>query len=208
MLARMRQVGFTTVCFGVESASDKVLTAIQKGETAATIEKAIKDACEVGMDVGLFFMVGNPTETAQDVELSMQLALKYPIRNANFYNIIPFPKTVLYDYVDKNNLWLKDKNTYLNTTAHFDDPIFETPEFPKEERIKMLRKTLSCEREIRKRDTVRKLKPKIGPLANVAASALFSDLLYDRIIDFQGSHLWVKRMFVYIGNKFNLGYSV
>lgn len=207
MLKRMKEVGFTTVCIGVESASNKVLKTIQKGETLETIENAIKTSCEVGLDVGLFFMVGNPSETAEDVEKSMQLALKYPIRNANFYNVIPFPGTVLYEYVDKNNLWLKDKNTYLNTTAHFDDPIFETPEFPAAERKRMLRKTLACERIIRKRDTVRKLK-KFGPFANIIASILFSNLLYDRIIDIQGKHLWIKKLFIYIGNKFNLGYSV
>lgn len=158
LLKRMREVGFKYLAFGVESGSDKVLRRAKKGENVHTIEQAIKDACELDYDVGLFFMIGLPEETSSDVEASFRLALKYPVQHANFYNVIPFPGTELYDWVTKNNYSIGDLDAHLRTFQHFDiDPFFESPEFSLEERKEALVKSKMVMAEIINRNTKREL---------------------------------------------------
>ncbi|MHC4487648.1 MAG: B12-binding domain-containing radical SAM protein [Planctomycetota bacterium] len=140
LLKRMKEVGFSYVAFGVESASNKVLKALKKGETIETIEEAIKAACEVGLPVELFFLLGAPTETEQDVEESVRFALKYPVRDVAFYNILPFPNTELYNELLEKGAFVKDPQSHLNDSSHWlYTPVFETPGLSRDDRIRLLK---------------------------------------------------------------------
>jgi len=137
MLSRMKEVGFTMLSFGVESGSNKVLQNLRKGETVEVIEQAIADACELGYKVFLYFLIGSPGETWNDFQASLSLAQRYPVAEARFYTLIPFPGTELYDWVKEHNYFAVSPNEYLNIVPHFSaDPCFTTPEMSKEERIK------------------------------------------------------------------------
>ena len=74
LLARMKEVGFYYNAFGVEGGNDKVLKSIKKGEKMEQIRSAIKDACDLGYEVMLFFLVGSPGETWKDIEDSVAVA--------------------------------------------------------------------------------------------------------------------------------------
>jgi len=179
LLKRMREVGFNYLCFGVEAGSNKVLQRIKKGCNIETVEQAIKNACELGYEVGLFFMVGHPEETPSDVENSIKLALKYPVTMANFYNIIPFPSTELFEWVKENNYFVGKWHEKLNYSAHLDrNPFFETPEFPLLERKKMLARTAKISKEIKRKSVERKLTRKFGSLGKNLTQILYSDALY------------------------------
>ena len=131
----MKEVGFGYIAFGVESGSNKVLKRLKKGETIETIEEAIKNACDLGYKVTLFFLIGSPDETETDVRKSVNLALKYPILDVRFYNLIPFPNTELFKWVDENDYFVQDPNVYLNDASHWmNSPIFETPEMSVDKR--------------------------------------------------------------------------
>jgi len=211
LLTAMKQAGWQTIAFGVESANDDMLKVIKKGETLETIENSLKIAIELGFDVALFFMVGNPCETPQHVRNSIEFAKKYPIRNANFYDAIPFPETELYKYVNDNNLWVADKNTYLDEVAHFDDPIFQTPELPTEERKKVLREARKVERWIRKRHSKLKLKKRgmvIGFVGGIGIDVAYSELFFNRIIKWQEENKNFKKVLIFFAKKFGLGYTI
>jgi len=140
MLTRMKEVGFRLLAFGVEAASNDVLKRLKKGETIETIEAAVKDACDLGFMVGLFFLVGPPGETEADVRQSVYFAKKYPICGAKFYNIIPFPRTELYDWVTENNYLVRDPKEYLSNTSHWSNrPFFATPELSAQDRKRLVR---------------------------------------------------------------------
>ena len=51
----MKEVGFRTLLVGVESANNRVLKVIKKGETLEQIERMVRDACELGFDIQLSF---------------------------------------------------------------------------------------------------------------------------------------------------------
>lgn len=114
--------------FGVEGGSDKVLRALRKDEKMATIEQGIKNACELGYNVNLFFLVGSPMETWADFMQSVDLALRYPIFRVNFYNIIPYPYTPLFHWLTERDYLLAQPEEYLNyITSNSETPVFTTP---------------------------------------------------------------------------------
>jgi anaerobic magnesium-protoporphyrin IX monomethyl ester cyclase len=140
MLARMYETGFRYIAFGVDGGNNRMLEIIKKGETIETIEQAIKESCDLGYGVKLLFVVGTPYETREDVEDKVRISERYPIEEVHFYNLIPTPGTELYDWVKDNNFFLKDPEQYLNDASGFsNDPVFETPELPRNERIELFR---------------------------------------------------------------------
>lgn len=187
LLKRMFEVGFRFLSFGVESANDRILQSIKKGEQLARIDQAVKAACDIGYDVTLFFIIGLPGETVVEAEASIRFAQKYPVFDAKFYNLIPFPNTEIYNWIETHEYFLSAPETYLNNASHWDaEPLFETPEFPRAERIRMLKKAHQVRKQIRKAAMQRKLR-KFGTLSSVAASLFVYDwvqdlLLHNRII--------------------------
>ncbi|MFC1570481.1 B12-binding domain-containing radical SAM protein [Candidatus Omnitrophota bacterium] len=131
MLSAMKDIGFNYLAFGVESGSDRMLEVIKKGEKLEAIDSAVKEACDLGYMVTLFFIMGLPTETEEDVEKSLEFAMKYPVFDVRFYNPIPFPGTELYDWVEENGYFDESLGDYLNSFSHWiNKPVFGTPELP------------------------------------------------------------------------------
>ncbi|MCP4403585.1 MAG: radical SAM protein [bacterium] len=187
LLQRMYDVGFRFLSFGVESANEHVLKNIKKGEKLQEIERVIKDACAIGYDVTLFFIIGLPGETADDAEKSLEFARRYPVFDAKFYNLIPFPNTDIFRWIENNKYFLHQPEEYLNKASHWDtEPLFETPEFSRSERIRLLKKAHQVRKGIRRRAMQHKLK-KLGLLNSLAASIFINDeiqdlLLHNRVI--------------------------
>ena len=149
MLARLKEIGVREVGFGVDGGNNKVLGHLKKGETIEQIDRAIKDACELGLDVKAFIIVGTPHETREDIEDSIRFALKYPIARVNFNNAIPYPGTEMFDYIKKHNLFLIPPEEYLNSVSEEKlEPVFETPDLSREERIEILKKCHLVENEV------------------------------------------------------------
>lgn len=163
VLKWMKIVGFKSIAFGVEGGNNKTLKALKKGETIEEIENKIKLACNMGFDVALFFLIGAPGEEESDVEDSFALALKYPIVDAFFYSIVPFPKTELYDWVERENLWIMPPESYLNDATGFAvKPYYGTKELSIEKREQLLKKGKKISHTIRKNGIVRRAKAKYG----------------------------------------------
>ncbi|MDO8426929.1 MAG: radical SAM protein [Deltaproteobacteria bacterium] len=151
MLVRMKEVGFKSFGIGVEAGNDKVLKILKKGETMEQIEGAIKTSCELGFEVSLFFVYGTPGETIGDIEDSIRIAKKYPVFKADFYNLMPFPGTALWDWVEKNSAWTGEPLELLNSmdknlrfSKKTGKPFFITKELNEKDRLGLagkLRKT-------------------------------------------------------------------
>ena len=139
LLKAMWEVGFREVDLGVEGGNNKVLKSIKKGETLERIEETIRDACDLGFNVQLFFQIGFPGQTVSDIEDAVEFALKYPIKRAHFFNTVPTPNTELYKWVIQNSRLLEKPEDYMNGAYHtVNKPLFETAELSLEDRKKML----------------------------------------------------------------------
>lgn len=197
LLARMKQVGFVWLSFGVESGNDRILKNLKKGEKLEAIERTIKDACELGFEVELLFMIGSPGETEAEVHDSIELALKYhPIANVNFYTLIPFPGTELFEWVKEHNYFLRSPDEYLNECPHWiNDPVFETPEFPREARRRAFETCKQVTLKIRKEYMKRKM-ARYGVLAGILGYFYASEFVQWRILTSAILRRWIKKIFL------------
>jgi len=177
LLKRMKEVGFNYIAFGVDGGNNKMLKLNKKGETIEQIEKAIKDACELGFDVKIFCITGMPYETMEDIEDSIRLIKKYPIKRAVLNNPIPYPGTELFEIVKSNNWFVKQPEEYLNfITENENVPIFETPELSIEDRISILKKIRKVEKWVT-RQAVKRMYKRYLFLATLAGHLFASDIV-------------------------------
>ncbi len=177
ILTRMREVGFQYLAFGVDAGNNRMLKVVKKGETMEDIEAGIQTACELGYGIKLFFVIGNPTETPEDVEDMVRLSLKYPIQEVHFNNVIPYPGTELYDWVQANGGFLRQPDEFLNNASFWESrPIFETPELPEAERIRLTQYLHNVRKGIH-RQAIRRILNKYRFIGTLAAYILADSFL-------------------------------
>ena len=152
VLSLMKKCGLNIISMGVDGSNDKTLKIINKGETLAQIEKAIKMICQLKIKLRLLFLIGFPRQTEADVEDAFKLALKYPITSVEFYNVIPFPGTKLFEEVKKYGTFLMEPFEYLSDVNKRQQTIiFTTPELDKEQRERLLKKAEKIKRKVKKK---------------------------------------------------------
>lgn len=87
----IRDNGCYEVCFGIESGSDRLLKLINKRTTRQHNIDAIKTAKKVGLSVNVNLMVGLPTETQEDIELTKSLLEETDPDDWRLATFVPFP---------------------------------------------------------------------------------------------------------------------
>lgn len=175
ILSKMKSVGFSYIAFGVEGGNDKVLKCLKKGETISVIEEGIKNACELGFNVMLFFLVGSPCETWDDIQDSIKLANKYPVYDFRFNNITPYPKSEIFDWIKANNYFIVSPSEYLGKSATWDmKPLFITPELSFEDRKKALECTRQAMKKKRKSQMIKRYE-RIGLLSKIISHVYYTD---------------------------------
>ncbi|HZD60849.1 MAG TPA: radical SAM protein [Anaerolineae bacterium] len=172
MLVRMKEVGFHYIAFGADAGNNRMLEIVKKGETIEDIERAVKNACELGYDTKLLFVVGTPQEAWDDVEDKVRLSRKYPVKDVHFYNIIPYPGTELFDWIKEKGYFLRDPADYLNDVSVLENtPVFETPELPAAKRKELFNYLRSVQNEVH-RKAITSMFDDYGVLGKVAGYIL------------------------------------
>lgn len=72
ILTLMRAAGCFHVAIGIESGSDRMLQVINKKSTVELNRSACAMVKDAGIDLGAAFMVGIPTETVEDMEMTLR----------------------------------------------------------------------------------------------------------------------------------------
>ncbi|MBN1593232.1 MAG: radical SAM protein [Candidatus Coatesbacteria bacterium] len=119
-LRAMRQGGCRMVCVGFESGEQALLDAIHKGTKVEMMARFARDARKAGILVHGCFMVGLPGETRETMQKTLDLALRISPDTAQFYPIMVYPGTELYDqYLEEGLLtvgtyseWLTDEGLH------------------------------------------------------------------------------------------------
>lgn len=94
--AELARSGCAEVWLGVESGSQKILDAMDKDETIATIKTANRLLKQQGIQVGFFLQYGYPGEEYQDIRMTLDLlreclpehigiSVSYPLKDTPFY---------------------------------------------------------------------------------------------------------------------------
>jgi anaerobic magnesium-protoporphyrin IX monomethyl ester cyclase len=91
----MRGASCQRIYFGVESGSDAILRAAQKGMTAAQIRKGIRAAADAGLRVKTGWIYGLPGTLEEQYE-SIPFMLDLRPHEISIHQLIPFPGTIYY----------------------------------------------------------------------------------------------------------------
>ncbi|MCX5682228.1 MAG: radical SAM protein, partial [Planctomycetota bacterium] len=109
-IALYRKAGVYQICFGVESASDRVLSMIGKKQNLDRISEVIADCVREGIGTHGFFMIGFPGETEEEIRRTIEFARNSRLITANFSLVKLFPGTALYEKFGKPSA--KPQNGY------------------------------------------------------------------------------------------------
>jgi radical SAM superfamily enzyme YgiQ (UPF0313 family) len=91
MLSKMKQAGCKELDFGVESGSQKILDFLGKGITVEQIKRSFKWVNEVGIDGGMYLIIGVPGETQKDIEMTKKLIAECKPKLINVFFLTPIP---------------------------------------------------------------------------------------------------------------------
>ncbi len=121
LLNLMRKAGCETMCYGIDSGSKKTLAFIHKEIDRDVLFDRVRETTEAGIVPTLSFVIGFPEETRQDLEATLELALKSAATgNANILVQMTtiLPGTDLYQ-----KYWrrlVREVDTYFSLGIEFD----------------------------------------------------------------------------------------
>ncbi len=96
ILHHAKEAGCDFIAYGIESGSQKVLDAMNKGITLEEIRQVIKMTKEVGINIRGYFMMGMPNESLEDMDKTISFARELNIEVASFTLFVPLPGTLDY----------------------------------------------------------------------------------------------------------------
>lgn len=96
-LTLAREAGCRQITFGFESGSQRILNILKKRATVDQAREAIRLCKEVGLAVNGTFMIGNPTETPEDIKMTQEFIKNNPIDSSGLCITTPFPGTELWN---------------------------------------------------------------------------------------------------------------
>lgn len=96
LLKNMKEAGCERIHFGVETANPRVVKELQKGTTNLQVEKAFDLCKKYGIKTLAYFMMGNPTETMEDVKETLALSRRVKPDFMQMTILSPFPATQIY----------------------------------------------------------------------------------------------------------------
>lgn len=121
LLSVMKQAGCEWIGFGVESASPKILEAMNKKTDPETAARAIQMVRNAGIYANATFICGYPGETRDDLRMTAQFMKETNCLNSMFY-ATPYPGTKLYeDAKPKILAKYKSEDAYIKSLADATD---------------------------------------------------------------------------------------
>ncbi len=123
ILKMMKQAGCYRIDYGVESGSPLILKNIKKGITVEKICRAFQWTHQVGILPKSYLMVGNPGETIQTIDDTINLVIRIkPYGSIGAALVMIFPNTEIYEMAKEKGIisddyWLTSDNNLMYYTA-------------------------------------------------------------------------------------------
>ncbi|MFZ2412558.1 MAG: radical SAM protein [Candidatus Methanoperedens sp.] len=122
MLKVMKDSGILMIGLGVESLNDKVLKSMKKKITKSEIERAYKLSLDVGVRACSNIILGDPEETEETINESLEWWRKHQEYDINLGFLIAVPDSQVWQYAIANNMiedkvqFIRDKFPVINLT--------------------------------------------------------------------------------------------
>ncbi|MDD5178450.1 MAG: radical SAM protein [Candidatus Nanoarchaeia archaeon] len=132
---KMYDAGCYEVSLGLESGSQRILDLVDKGLNVKQMVHAVNVIKKTGMIVKGFFIIGFPYETKEDIEETMNLAVKMNLDYITISFATPFPGTRMYDMAKKTGTF------YINEDSQTMKGLYDITYVPEGLTEEYLRKT-------------------------------------------------------------------
>jgi len=109
MLQKMKQAGINWICYGFESASEKVRQGVSKKTLEDTTRKAIEMTRAAGINILANFIFGLPEDSLETMQQTLHMAKEYNFEYVNFYTAMAYPGSQLYEDAIKQGIKLPEK---------------------------------------------------------------------------------------------------
>lgn len=96
LLVKMKKAGCDAIALGIESGNERILKYIRKDETKEEMAEAVRHIKELGLILNLTFILGHPTETAEEMYDTFRFARALDPTYAQFHYFTPYPGTPTY----------------------------------------------------------------------------------------------------------------
>lgn len=103
ILEKLKEANFSLLTFGLETASESLMTMINKGESVDDVVNAIKMTASKGISTGTTLIFGLPTESGKDRWEAIKLVSSLPLDSVRFNLLTPYPGTPIYNQLIKDN---------------------------------------------------------------------------------------------------------
>lgn len=137
LIKLMKEAGCILLRFGIESASARIIRILRKNNSNINwveTSKSILNYCrKIGIATNVLFMIGNPSETAQEIKTTIKTAkiLNPDLIQVHFFT--PYPGSAIYENLRR---LLKNKND-LSHMHHYAFPEINLSKVATSELIKM-----------------------------------------------------------------------
>ena len=96
LLNHMAEAGCDRIHYGVECGNDRMMKVIRKNTNVERVKNAFQWTKNADMEVLAYFIIGQQTETAEDIQDSVRLARELDPNYVHFTIFCPYPGTEIY----------------------------------------------------------------------------------------------------------------
>ncbi len=100
-LKALKAAGMYRTMLAIESGSPRMQKLMKKNVKLEKAKEIIEEAVKLGIMTHGAFMLGFPTETADEMRMTIDFARRSKFHTAAFYRVLPFPGSELYEMVKK-----------------------------------------------------------------------------------------------------------
>lgn len=122
----LHKAGTYSICVAIETVTPRLQDLVEKHLDIEKTRRAIAWCDQRNIRVSGFFMLGFPTETAEEIQATIDFAVQSSLTVAFFFSVVPQPGTPLYDLAMRENpavtgeLSKMNTGTYWNATAWYE----------------------------------------------------------------------------------------
>lgn len=130
LISQMKSAGCNHIRVGIESGSDKILGATNKGLTVAQMRAGAKVLHRHGVYWSAYFMMGLPSETEDDILASVKLMKEIKPDYCTISIFTPYPGTVIYDELKEKGMVSEDMD--WSRFSHASPHNYFAPQIPRQ----------------------------------------------------------------------------